>query len=135
MLETWSDWSPVSVRKDQVQRCGAVCFCNSFSPLSVVTELLSPYTPINIHKHIYKLLLQPQCQKKRKAVFVFIMLEYICTAAVFSSCLLLRHAKFNGGRYFSPVVYSVTLYNTVTLTCINSCLKNAQIVMKCITHE
>lgn len=64
VLETWSDWSRVSVRKDQVQRRGAVCFCNSFSPLPVVTELLSPYTPINIHKHIYKLLFQPQCQKK-----------------------------------------------------------------------
>lgn len=44
VLVTWSDWSPVSVIKAQVQRCGAVYFSNSFSTLPVVTELLSPYT-------------------------------------------------------------------------------------------
>lgn len=104
--------------KAQVQRCGAVYFSNSFSTLPVVTELLSPYTPINIHKHVYKLLVQPQCQKKRKAVFVFIMLEYICPIAVFSSCLLfrgLRSAVFNSGQYFYSV-YVLLNQNTIKVS-------------------
>lgn len=92
VLETWSDWSRVSVRKDQVQRCGAVCFCNSFSPLPVVTELLSQ--SIHTYKHSQTHLqtaasaaVSKKRQRERKAVFVFIMVEYICTAAVFSSYL------------------------------------------------
>ncbi len=68
-------------------------------------------------------------KKEKSSVCFYHAGIHLYTAAVFSSCLLLRHAKFNGGRYFSPVVYSVTLYNMVTLTCINSCLTNAQIVM------